>query len=129
MNVNNVPVNMNVDSCANCRIINSDIHRKCVNNGAKSVEKKTRMYPYSSPAIISHHYIQGTISYKGIDVSATLIVIDGEIIFLMEKDATEELGVLRIEINDMNTESIMNQYPMSLRRNLETTENERRYSH
>ena len=70
-----------------------------------------RICPYSSPAIISHHYIQGTISYNGIDVSARLIVIDGENnFFLLGKDTAEELGVLRIEINAMNTESIINQY-------------------
>ena len=78
VNVNNVPISMIVDSSARCNIINSAIARKLVNNGEKSVQKKTKMYPYSSPAIIWHHYIQGTISYNGIDVSAILIVIDGE---------------------------------------------------
>ena len=56
-----------------------------MNNGAKSVQKKTKMYPYSSPAIISHNYIQGTISYNGIDGSARLILIDGENSFLLGK--------------------------------------------
>ena len=111
MNVNNVPISMIVDSGASCNIINSDIPRKLVNNGAKCVQKKTKIYPYSSPAIISHHYIQGTISYNGIDVSTRLIVIDGEDSFLLGKDTAEELGVLRIEINAMNTESIINEYP------------------
>ena len=41
VNVNNVPISMIVDSGASCNIINSDIARKLVNNGAKSVQKKT----------------------------------------------------------------------------------------
>ena len=52
---------MIVVSDARCNIINSDSARKLVNNGDKSVQKKTKMYPYSSPIIISHHYIQGTV--------------------------------------------------------------------
>ena len=111
VNVNNVPISMIVDSGASCNIINSDIARKLVNNGAKSVQKKTKIYPNGSPAIISHHYIQGTISYNGIDVSARFIVIDGEDSFLLGKDTAEEIGVLRTEINAMNTESIINEYP------------------
>ena len=85
VNVNNVPISMIVDSGASYNIINSNIARKLVNNGAKSVQKKTKMYPYSSPAIISYHYIQGTISYNGIDVSTRLILIDGENSFYWEK--------------------------------------------
>ena len=40
VNVNNVPISMIVDSCASCNIITSDIARKLVNNGAKSVQKE-----------------------------------------------------------------------------------------
>ena len=65
------------------------------------------MYPYNCPAIISHHYIQDTISYNSIDVSAKLIVIDGETLFLMGNDTAEE----RIEINSMNIGRIIKQYP------------------
>ena len=75
---------MILDLDASCNIINSDSARKLVNNVAKSVEKKTKMYPYSRPAIISHHYIEGTISYNGIDVSATARLRGGENTFYWE---------------------------------------------
>ena len=48
VSANNVPISMIVDSGASCNIINSYIARKLVNNGATSVQKKTKMYPYSN---------------------------------------------------------------------------------
>ena len=64
VNVNDVPINMIVDSGASCNIINSDIASKLIKRGAKCVQKKTKIYSYGSLAITSDYYVEGTLTFN-----------------------------------------------------------------
>ena len=68
-----------------------------------------RRKPKFIPTLVQqlYHIITYRVPYPTmVLMSARLIVIDGENSFLLGK---EELGVLRIEINAINTESIINE--------------------
>ena len=111
VNVNDVSINMIVDSGASCNIINSDIASKLMKRGAKCVQKKTKIYPYGSPAITSDYYVEGTLTFNNETIDTRLVVIEGDNKPLLGKQSAESLGVLKIEINSINSDNIVDKYP------------------
>ena len=123
VNVNDVPINMIVDSGASCNIINSDIASKLMKRGAKCVQKKTKIYPYGSPVVTSDYYVEGTLTFNNETIDARLVVIEGDNKPLLGKQSAESLGVLKIEINSINSDNIVDKYPNITKKKLGRLEN------
>lgn len=73
--------------------------------------KNTKIFPFGSPPLISTQYIQCTIGYNNISSIEKFIVMNEEVSSLLCKSTAEKLGVLKIMVNSVNIETIVEKYP------------------
>ena len=97
---------MIVDSGASCNIIGETTANTLVKFGAKLVQHETKIFPYGSPPLISSSYIEANIEYNNTVVKGKLIVMNNNISSLLGKSTAEKLGVLKLLVNSLSSDSI-----------------------
>ena len=102
---------MSVDSGTSCIIIGETTANKLVKFGAKLVQHETKIFPYGSPPLISSSYIEANIEYNNTLMKEKLIVMNNTISALLGKSTAEKLGVIKLLVNSLSSDSIENRYP------------------
>ena len=109
---------MIVDYGASCNIIRETTANKLVILGAKLVQHETMIFPYDSPPLISSSYIEATNEYNNTVVKGKLIVMNNNISALLGKSTSEKLGVLKLLMTSLSSDSIENKYPQLISNSL-----------
>ena len=118
VNILNQPIKMIVDSGASCNIIGETTANTLVKFGTKLVQHETKIFPYGSPPLISSSYIEANIEYNNTVVKGKLIVMNNNISSLLGKSTAEKLGVLKLLVNSLSSDSIENKYPQIISNSL-----------
>ena len=116
--VNGIIVDMIIDSGATCNIINSDIAKSLVYNGAAMQKCNRKIHPYGSAPISCDNLIRAVLSVGDNSATAEMLVVTGDTPALLGKTTAEALKVLTIgprmdKVHCVNEDiaPILNKYP------------------
>lgn len=96
INIDDVPVEMVIDSGATCNIINGSVADKLLKNGGKLTKCTRRIHPYGSQPIASNRCTSAITKFGTNSVNADFLVIEGDSPPLLGRSTAEALNILHI---------------------------------
>lgn len=110
--IENLPVNVIVDSGASCNIIDSSIAEKLRSCGNEIHDCNKKIYPFHSPPIAIKQSVVAMIrTAEGKSTKSEFLIIPGSSPAIMSKSTAEALDILKIKINHIREDELLKQYP------------------